>query len=876
MKQKIRRLILPVYIWLQKIEGFFFPKLRSKKLYKKMIGKKCNLKNPTSLNEKLMFNKFNLYWDNLSVNKCADKYEVRKYVEEKGLGNILCPLLGVWDKFSDIDFDKLPDKFILKLSNGSGCNILCNDKSTFDKKSAKKKFGRWMRSTYGLTTGEQGIYRNVKKRIIAEALIETRNDMPPADFKFFCSYGEVKLLYVACDRKNGQTKFDYYTTDWKWIPVKNAHPNAGPIEKPKNYDLMMKYASILSKDFPLVRIDFYNNDGTIIFGEITFTHCGCVHPFDPSEYDEKFGALFPPVSKEIPNEILRKNSKKRSFRTTKWIFSSIALILNAFIVFYSCVPEEATANWNRGFTNIFARVVNTVTEKEVEQIHLSEINVSFSNKETHKYNYLDGYELNEIPLGSAKQIECSFLPLEATNKSITYSAFPSDVVQLNQSGSVVSVIGMKVGECVITAKSNDGGFESSLNLNVVQTIAPKNFSISLKNSTIPIGTTETIDFDIDGGVLGHNELINFRYYDTRELIYVSSNPSVVTIDEEYGVVYPQSVGNATISVSNGSITKSVDVSIVDGIVPAPISNLSIQGSNVCYSNDMILNQSYPDKYCYQLIPKDGDLNLNPDDFIWTSSNELLAKVDRHGVLRGFRKSSIEDENVVITAKSKIGGETASFNVTVKNQLPTELYHSFEVNGETTWNQKTFTFSVGDIVPVDIAYNSRVTNSAVEVECTDETVIQVTNEGTNLTFHILKPGTCTIKITSVINPELVKEIKCTVVKAGAISKDNYLSIGKYLRKSVGHAAVFMVAQIFTFLAIFMFLFEKKWWFYTSISLGEGLLISALSELIQSFVPSRSGLFLDVIINFGGVVLGAAIGFLIVLLINKIKNKKINQK
>ena len=287
----------------------FFPKFHSMKLYKKMVGEKCNLKTPTTLNEKLMYYKFYLYWDNLLVNKCADKFEVRDYVKNKGLKKILPPLLGCWDNFDQIDFDSLPNKFALKLTNGSGYNILCYNKDALDKKKAKKKFDKWIKQKYGLETGEQGIYRNVKKRIIAEPLIETDNDMPPLDFKFFCSHGEVKFLFVASDRKEGQTKFDFYYPDWTWIPVKNAHPNAGAIDKPEGFELMKKYAEILSEDFPLVRVDFFCNEGIVSFGELTFTHMGCIHPFSPHEFDKNFGDMFPLV--DVNKEEIGKYAKKR-------------------------------------------------------------------------------------------------------------------------------------------------------------------------------------------------------------------------------------------------------------------------------------------------------------------------------------------------------------------------------------------------------------------------------------------------------------------------------------------------------------------------------------------------------------------------------------
>ena len=290
-----KKAILPIYEAYQKFEGLILPTFHSKKLYKKMIGKKCNLKNPATLNEKLMYYKLSLYWKNEVVNDCADKYKVREYVEKCGLKHILNPIYGCWDKPKDIDWDKLPNQFALKLNSGSGCNLICLNKTKLDKKEAIKKMNKWMKKKYGLLTAEQGIYCKIKKKIIAEQYIDSFKSIPPDDYKFFCSYGDVKLIFMACDRYEGKTKFDYYTPEWEWIDVKNAHPNHGPSPKPKNFDLMLKYASILSKKFPLVRVDFYNIDGQIIFGELTFTHFGCVHPFTPDSYDLEFGKLFPDV-----------------------------------------------------------------------------------------------------------------------------------------------------------------------------------------------------------------------------------------------------------------------------------------------------------------------------------------------------------------------------------------------------------------------------------------------------------------------------------------------------------------------------------------------------------------------------------------------------
>ena len=566
--------------------------------------------------------------------------------------------------------------------------------------------------------------------------------------------------------------------------------------------------------------------------------------------------------------------KNKRFKISKWIMLSIAASLNIFIIFYSCLDNQTTIDWNRSLTNFFANLVNGFSNNEKEVIKLTKIDAHFSTEVEHGYNYLPGYKTEEIPLGSAKEIRCVFSPNDATDKSVTYTANPLDVVALNQSASTLSVVGMKVGECVITAKSNDGGFESKVNVKVVETVAPESFEISLDKTDIAIGTTQTINFDIDGGVLTHDELINFRYYDTRKLHYSSSNETVARVDK-YGVIYPKSVGSSKITVSNNSgVTRSIDVTVSDGITPSLYSNLSISGSDVCYANDMILDQNSKKNH-YQLTPKDGSIELNPEDFIWKSSDELLVKVDKHGVMRGFMKSSNDDETAIITAKSKLTGQEVEFNVIVKNQLPTIMSYGIEVGDTKYWNRNEFTLSVGDNVSVLISYNITTMSKKVDALSSDESVVSITNEGNQIVLHVLKEGVSTITLTSQINPDLIAKFVITVVKAGSIESKDIENLVFTIRKTIGHAALFMVTQVFTFLTFFMFFNDRKWYVYASMSLGEGLFVSGLSELIQFFVPSRGGAFLDVLIDFAGVVVGAVLTLLVIVIIKKIKRAKLSK-
>lgn len=275
------------------------PTLNSKVAYRLRMGRKLVLDPPVTLNEKLMWLKLYRYNSSDLVCKCCDKVRVRDYVEEKGCGKYLTRLYGIYDDPDDIEWDKLPNSFVVKWNYGSGYNLFCRDKASFDIQDAVSKLKKWQKSgKYWLIYSELQ-YENMPPKLMVEEMIETEDDLPPRDYKIFCSYGEPKLLFVASERIENRTKFDYYYPDWTWIPVKNAHPNGGDIlPRPAELDEMMEAASKLAADFPLVRVDFYLEKGKIYFGELTFSHFSCRTPFDPDEYDRIFGDLFP-IDKEI-------------------------------------------------------------------------------------------------------------------------------------------------------------------------------------------------------------------------------------------------------------------------------------------------------------------------------------------------------------------------------------------------------------------------------------------------------------------------------------------------------------------------------------------------------------------------------------------------
>lgn len=257
-----------------------------KLLYRSRLNKKLNLKNPKTYNEKIQWLKINDRKPYYS--KLVDKYEVRKYVSDKIGEEFLVPLYGVWDEFDAIDFDRLPRRFVLKTTHDSGGVVICRDKNKLDKVKAKQLLEKSLARKYSLANRER-VYDDVKPRIIAEKFLEKNNGDGLDDYKFFCFDGEVKALFIATERKT-QPKFDFFSKDFTPLPLKQYYPNSNKKHKmPKKYKEMIMLSEKLSENIPHVRVDLYNNNGSIYFGEITFYHFSGTKKFEPEIYDEIFG-----------------------------------------------------------------------------------------------------------------------------------------------------------------------------------------------------------------------------------------------------------------------------------------------------------------------------------------------------------------------------------------------------------------------------------------------------------------------------------------------------------------------------------------------------------------------------------------------------------
>lgn len=234
-------------------------------------GKKLNLNAPKTFNEKLQWLK--IHDRRPEYTTMVDKYAVKKYIADKIGKQYIIPTLGVWDKFEDIDFDKLPEKFVLKCTHDSGGLVICKDKSKLDLKEAKKKINKSLHNNY-FYSGREWPYKNVPPHIIAEKyMTDDENSEGFTDYKFFCFDGKVDCVMVCLDRYTGNTKFYFFDKDWKLKRLNKrgkAAPEGFTIPKPECMDQMFELAAKLSEGITFVRVDFYQSCGQIYFGELTF------------------------------------------------------------------------------------------------------------------------------------------------------------------------------------------------------------------------------------------------------------------------------------------------------------------------------------------------------------------------------------------------------------------------------------------------------------------------------------------------------------------------------------------------------------------------------------------------------------------------------
>ena len=279
-----------VYLGYKGMLNWMDDKTYLKLYYRAIVGKKLNLKNPKSFNEKLQWLK--LYDRKPEYTKMVDKYEAKLYFAEKVGEEYIVPNYGVWNDFDEIDFDTLPNQFVLKCTHDCGGLVICRDKSKLDINAAREKISKCLKKQYFWGSREWP-YKNVKPRIIAEKYMEN-NDRGLRDYKFYCFDGNVPYLYISEGLEDHATaNISFLTTDWEKAPFGRLDyaPFEELPEKPEKLEEMIEIAKTLSKGHPFLRVDLYEVSGNIYFSELTFTPCGGTMPFTDEEWNNKLGDM---------------------------------------------------------------------------------------------------------------------------------------------------------------------------------------------------------------------------------------------------------------------------------------------------------------------------------------------------------------------------------------------------------------------------------------------------------------------------------------------------------------------------------------------------------------------------------------------------------
>ena len=256
--------------------------------YEYYTGKKLDLENPKEFNEKIQWLKLN-YRPSI-LNQLVDKFEVKKYISAKIGSAYLNSTLGIYKHFDDIDFDKLPQKFILKATHACRNNLIVYDKNELDKTEVKKLITKWLNRNYYSRSNLEWAYKDVQPRIIAEPLLTDNKNEVLNDYKFFCFNGEPKFLQLDIGRGINHSR-SYYDMNWSKLSFGDLlqKTHMGEVEEPKNLKEMIRLARILAKPFPFVRVDFYSIKGKTIFGEMTFYPGDIKKEFTPSPYNKIIG-----------------------------------------------------------------------------------------------------------------------------------------------------------------------------------------------------------------------------------------------------------------------------------------------------------------------------------------------------------------------------------------------------------------------------------------------------------------------------------------------------------------------------------------------------------------------------------------------------------
>ncbi len=287
--KKTSKLLKKCYLFVEKACWFIPDEYWIRFRFLMLMGRRCNLKNPRSFSEKIQWLKLNEHFDEYTT--WCDKIECKSLAKSFVGEEHIIPTIGVWDRFEDIDFSKLPDKFVLKCNHDSGGIVICRDKTKFDYKAAEKKLKSCLKRDYYLN-GREWPYKNIKRKILAEPYIESeegRNEL--TDYKLMVFNGKVRCSFTCTDRYSGGLKVTFFDNAWNMLPFDRKYPRSRVmIEKPQSYEWMVEVSERIASKWRFARIDFFEVDGMPYLGEVTFYPGSGMERFYPEKWDFELGS----------------------------------------------------------------------------------------------------------------------------------------------------------------------------------------------------------------------------------------------------------------------------------------------------------------------------------------------------------------------------------------------------------------------------------------------------------------------------------------------------------------------------------------------------------------------------------------------------------
>lgn len=555
---------------------------------------------------------------------------------------------------------------------------------------------------------------------------------------------------------------------------------------------------------------------------------------------------------------MEKNSKIKTF-----IFGGLTLLSTSFVLLNALMSEETSRILSNSLASFFKTIINHNVDKDVEVISPTDFDLVLDPKYT--YNFVENYDDNEIPYGATKKLIANVYPSNATNTMVTYSC-DNDDVNLNRTGNGLFIEALNdYTSFTITAEIKNSSLKKTYTFNTVEIKEPLDYEVSIENNEIKVGESSQINIEPISKIKDMSDpLINVRYYNFTKLKYESLDSEIATVDNN-GIIIAKKTGKVTIKISSEEKTKTISLNVVANVNPIVKANdnWNIEcSSKTAYIGDLNYDryENEKGKHNTSLLIKWNEDEPTNSRMIYTTSNPMIAMVDKNGIVRGYRKEGVATIYATLSGTSI----TKSIDIEVKRVITSSLEDtktSIEVEkGETITLSPSF-------LPIN------VTDKVLQISEVDKNIFDVSLEGSQIKLYAKASGQTSFYVYPKDNENIRLKYDVLIKPLGTINNANSNDFYSFVRKSIGHFGVFVLHGIFSTLFLYYLLKDvfKKNIFILVLSLLTGIFWAGFCEIAQIGIPGRVSSFIDVLIDTGGYLIPVVIIGLILLFL-KLKEKK----